>query len=636
MATDAKINVTVNAQKAREEIKLTNDSVEELTLNVAIQRQELAKTNQRVVEYKNALAEAGSGSEKMRFESKLIRENQLLEQQRADLKFLKDELNAARVQRKLNTKAVGAGTIKAAQFNETLLKNRDITTGLSKATGGLSLQVQSFGKLFISVGRGIQQSTASLSLFQKTLIATGIGAVVVAVGLLAANFEKVKNFITGANPELEKLEETTKKLVETSGAEITLLEKQKELLKLQNENTDEVNKLLLQKFEIQKGNLLILLDELEAQLKIEKQEAKRVTFFEKIKTGLKFFLDTEKGVEEAVKSISDENEKTLELTEKIQDTRSKILDLDIKIVKTNKEETEEKEKQAKELDKIGKLIADNIVKSVGDESKRQQAIKNVRDKFRKLNEDAEDKSAHARALRLKERGLKELEDLKATDEQKAEAIKFFNAQISQAIIDDEQSRANKIKAIEEQKIAIREKTFNTAIRLAGEESRLGKALLVAKTILAAKENIMEVKKTLIKAQQASTEATIEGAKSGSAIAQGAAETAKVGFPQNIPLIIAYAAQAIGVISAVKAAVGKTKAVAASAGASGGGGSVGINVPQIQTSAPSFNIVGAAPENQLAQTITAQQQKPVKAFVVAGDVTTAQGLERNIVQESSLG
>ena len=178
-----------------------------------------------------------------------------------------------------------------------------------------------------------------MSLFQKALLATGIGAVVVSVGFLAANFEKVKNFITGANPELEKLEASTEKLVTTTKNEITLLQKQKELLKLQGENTDEVNKLLLQKFEIQKGNLLILLDELEAQLQIEKEEAKRVTFFEKIKTGLKFFLDTNKGVEEAVKSISDENEKTLELTEKIQDTRSKILDLDINIVQINKEET---------------------------------------------------------------------------------------------------------------------------------------------------------------------------------------------------------------------------------------------------------------------------------------------------------
>jgi len=54
------------------------------------------------------------------------------------------------------------------------------------------------------------------------------------------------------------------------------------------------------------------------------------------------------------------------------------------------------------------------------------------------------------------------------------------------------------------------------------------------------------------------------------------------------------------------------------------------------SAPSFNIVGSDPQTQLADAIGQQVQKPVKAFVVAGDVSTAQSLDRNIIQESSLG
>ena len=54
------------------------------------------------------------------------------------------------------------------------------------------------------------------------------------------------------------------------------------------------------------------------------------------------------------------------------------------------------------------------------------------------------------------------------------------------------------------------------------------------------------------------------------------------------------------------------------------------------SAPSFNIVGSDPQTQLAEAIGQQAQKPIKAFVVAGDVSTAQSLDRNIIQESSLG
>tara|TARA_R100001440_G_scaffold74353_1_gene99746 strand:- start:1548 stop:3485 length:1938 start_codon:yes stop_codon:yes gene_type:complete len=72
--------------------------------------------------------------------------------------------------------------------------------------------------------------------------------------------------------------------------------------------------------------------------------------------------------------------------------------------------------------------------------------------------------------------------------------------------------------------------------------------------------------------------------------------------------------------------------ASSGTGSAGGGSVNIPTPQ----APAFNIVGSDTQNQLAQTIAEQTQKPVKAFVVAGDVSTAQSLDRNIIQESSLG
>tara|TARA_R110000765_G_scaffold258969_6_gene359169 strand:- start:1688 stop:3502 length:1815 start_codon:yes stop_codon:yes gene_type:complete len=51
--------------------------------------------------------------------------------------------------------------------------------------------------------------------------------------------------------------------------------------------------------------------------------------------------------------------------------------------------------------------------------------------------------------------------------------------------------------------------------------------------------------------------------------------------------------------------------------------------------PSFNTVGASDTNQLASAIGQQEQQPVQAYVVSNDVTTAQGLERNIVQGATL-
>ena len=51
--------------------------------------------------------------------------------------------------------------------------------------------------------------------------------------------------------------------------------------------------------------------------------------------------------------------------------------------------------------------------------------------------------------------------------------------------------------------------------------------------------------------------------------------------------------------------------------------------------PAFNIVGAGAGNQLAETIAGQNERPIKAFVTSQDVTTAQSLERNIVDGASI-
>jgi hypothetical protein len=61
---------------------------------------------------------------------------------------------------------------------------------------------------------------------------------------------------------------------------------------------------------------------------------------------------------------------------------------------------------------------------------------------------------------------------------------------------------------------------------------------------------------------------------------------------------------------------------------GGGGAAGGGAPQ-------FNVVGNTGVNQLAQTLN-QEQPPIKTYVVAGDVTTGQSLDRNIITNASLG
>ena len=176
---------------------------------------------------------------------------------------------------------------------------------------------------------------------------------------------------------------------------------------------------------------------------------------------------------------------------------------------------------------------------------------------------------------------------------------------------------------DEKLTASKQKALDDLISIGGAETSFGKAMFLLKQALAIKEMIMEAKKTITFASVASAKATV-------ATAEGAAQTAKVGFPQNIPLLIGYAAQAAGIISAIKSATGTAKSAVSNIG--GGGGSI---VEPSAPQAPAFNVVGASGESQLADAIGGQTQKPTRAFVVSNDVTTAQELDRNIIEGASI-
>ena len=62
----------------------------------------------------------------------------------------------------------------------------------------------------------------------------------------------------------------------------------------------------------------------------------------------------------------------------------------------------------------------------------------------------------------------------------------------------------------------------------------------------------------------------------------------------------------------------------------------ITASSTQATPPEFNTVGASGTNQLADAIGSQTKQPIKTYVVASDVTTAQNLERNIITGATVG
>ena len=179
--------------------------------------------------------------------------------------------------------------------------------------------------------------------------------------------------------------------------------------------------------------------------------------------------------------------------------------------------------------------------------------------------------------------------------------------------------------LEMDRVKNKQMAVNAIAGLINKESAIGKIAFIAKQGLMLKEMMLTAKKAL-------TEIAVQSAGAGVDVSKGFAKTLAAGMPQNIPLLIAYAAQAAGIISAMVSAVSKAKSAIPSAG--------GVNVSTPATpnapSTPAFNIVGSSTSNQLADILAGQQQQPIQAFVVSNDISTAQELDRNIIAGASIG
>lgn len=147
------------------------------------------------------------------------------------------------------------------------------------------------------------------------------------------------------------------------------------------------------------------------------------------------------------------------------------------------------------------------------------------------------------------------------------------------------------------------------------KSKTGQA--IAKTIALTQMSI----DTAVAISKASTLANAEGA------------AAQLAFPLvpgagTIARVVSYASTALQVYANF------AKAKALLSGGGGGGGSASGGGGGSAAAAPSFNIVGQNPNNQLAQTIAGQQQQPLQAFVVSGNISSAQSLDRNRIDTAT--
>jgi len=238
------------------------------------------------------------------------------------------------------------------------------------------------------------------------------------------------------------------------------------------------------------------------------------------------------------------------------------------------------------------------------EIKRLESIDKIQEDFKNRKQDKEAETEIQKIELEQQRTLEELDRLNATEEQKANIKLYYGDLISKEEEKNEETKKKLAKIRTQQTLGDAQNTFNQIAQLAGKDSKVGKAMAIAS-------------------------ATISGVQG----VQNAYTTA-----QKSPITLAF--PAYPAISAGLAGAVALKNIASikSVNPSGGGGA-SVTKPSVPTGAstpPSFNVVGQSDTNQLASAIGGQSQQPVQAYVVANDVTTAQSMDRNIIDDASLG
>lgn len=194
------------------------------------------------------------------------------------------------------------------------------------------------------------------------------------------------------------------------------------------------------------------------------------------------------------------------------------------------------------------------------------------------------------------------------------ALKTNAVETSKVLLEQEKAVADGKKAIQDSSIAVVEGGISLLKGVFEKNKTIQKGLIIA-------ESAMGIAKIVTSTQAANA------ADRAAAALMGPAGAAYL----STKLILNKVGAGIGIAANIAAT---SKALGALGG--GGGPSGGGETGSGGGAAPQFNVVGQGGANQIAQSIAGQEQQPLKAYVVGGDVTTQQSLNRNIVSNASMG
>lgn len=647
-----------------EEIKITGNtsdaqkSFEDLGKIIAEQKQITIEFEKELIDLEQQLVATGNADWNPKgdaLKKKIVGIKDAIKDQRIALK----DLNGQRTKAKKNQE----------DYTKGLNKTSGVVKVLNKLTGGLAGELLNLGKAAMKGGKAMRVA----------LISSGIGVAVALVGFLVEHWDTIAETLGFINKELEIQKEANTENLRVVDAELTLLEKQIKYNDLRNisntENLAKQKQLLLAKDALIKSDIKIL----ELQLLKEKSAANELTTSQKLQVGALKLLG--QGLQASILKAKfvatdlEEAQRQNELQEELNKLKGDELDIDLLLNPPQSKKDKDEKIKAKEklLSDLDKLQKEALEVNLSKEEKEIQAVKDKYDatikaaklanietgiieegkreelalidaKYRKLELDEFEKQEKRKQEILDgigveglEAKIKAIEDKAEKDAKELEDLGAHRDQIEAIYQASEDRIAEIVKGASDKVVKERDKTAKTEVRTAEEvadakksvqENTIGNAVNGLKALAALDEenkglqaavliadNIVSAAKVIQNTAVANTRAIAEfGPIAGAGYA--AVNTVSAG--------LSIAANAAATAKGL-AALGKGGAGAGATGLDGAGGG---------PAAPEFNLVEGSESNAIQESIQSGSD-PIKAVVISGEITTAQQVDRNIVEGSGI-
>ena len=575
--------------------------------------------------------------------------------------------------------AMGLIGVESEELQKTLLKVQSAMALSQGIQGALEAK-----DAFVNLGAVVKDTFTKMTLASKAFTITGIGLAITGVAYLMGAFDdatkSVKNYAsaqkTSNEIQQQAIEDSAKELsalnklqTQINDETLTREEKNKAVKKLQdvypdllkNVNAEKLSinelnkavalniKLAESRARVNAGEALraskyqaILTDEIEVQktlVEIEKikslqagEDYKQRQIAMAIRFDLKPAQDRIALAKEEIKQIDGITKADEALIAQVE-KQTKVYETETpKVIKQVKERADysiqaekeridamedgmekrlallkfEEEGELAQIDKKGKK-AGELTTAI--ETRYEKERNKVKEEFRIRRDRDEDVSLEKRPIKRLEIGKQEID---AEDFVQSEILRLQQEAGEKSVAD--------AKAVAEQKAAIQQQGLDTALQgvqlikgLFEKSKGVQKAAVIA-------ESAIGIAKMIIANKLANAGALA----TPQAIASSGTAAAPVIALNNISTGIGIAANIAATAKALKSLGGGSAPSAPADGGGGGGGGGASTTPQ-------FNTIGSSGVNQLAQL----QQQPVQAYVVSGDVTSAQSLDRNRIQNATL-